>query len=188
MTESFKGIYKPIQGHGTYLKASGGFNREYLETSHVDTLQRLGLLHQHGLVALKPQGSKEKTRRYFARALTLTKRNLPWLKILQHARLRRETKTKIVKTNETGNRGKERLNSPRGSGEAKRPPSHISLVGMRENPMQYFGRNTKNRHPVKQGYTAVHFQAEQVWTLVFQLRCRDLWCWRFVNEHQAMGW
>ena len=53
-TGSGKRINRPIQGHGPYLQASGGFDQEHLGTSHVSILRRQSLLHQYGLVAQKP--------------------------------------------------------------------------------------------------------------------------------------
>ena len=61
---------------GPICKACGGFDRERLGTNPVDILRCLSLLHQYGLVALKPLGRIEKARQCIASALIIMKKIL----------------------------------------------------------------------------------------------------------------
>ena len=97
--------------------------------------------------ALKPQGSKRRDTTMLRTCAHIHKKNLPWSKMLHHARLRCESKLiQSVEPIETANRGKRApRHARRQKGEeAKRRPSHIGLVGLRENPLQHFTKNTRN--------------------------------------------
>ena len=55
--------------------------------------------------------------------------NLPWSKVLNHAKQRRESKiTQSVKPIETGNRGKGRLDTPGGKKARRRKGGHHTLT------------------------------------------------------------